>query len=101
MFGPIASLQYAASTEDAVRLVNSTRYGLVTGLFTRDLDQALELVPQLETGMVKVNGPTTGADFHASFGGEKDSGYGPPEQGRHVLDFYSRHHTVSLSPSSA
>ena len=101
VFGPIASLQYAASTEDAVRLVNSTRYGLVTGLFTRDLDQALELVPQLETGMVKVNGPTTGADFHASFGGEKDSGYGPAEQGRHVLDFYSRHHTVSLSPSSA
>ncbi|BBC30921.1 hypothetical protein SGFS_022150 [Streptomyces graminofaciens] len=100
VFGPLASIQYAADTDAAVELVNSTRYGLVTGLFTGSLDDALRLVPRFDTGMVKVNGSTSGADFHASFGGEKDSGYGPAEQGRHVLDFYSRHHTVTLAPAA-
>ncbi|MER7394963.1 aldehyde dehydrogenase family protein [Streptomyces sp. NPDC000151] len=69
-------------SEAAGELVNATRYGLVTGLCTGDMDSALRLVSWFDSGMVKVNGPTTGADFHASFGGEQESGYGPAEQGR-------------------
>ncbi|WP_405970511.1 aldehyde dehydrogenase family protein [Streptomyces sp. NBC_00988] len=99
VFGPILSVLHAEDEDSAVQLVNATRYGLVTGLFTRDLDRALTLVPRFDTGMAKVNGATSGADYHASFGGEKDSGYGPAEQGLPALDFYSRHHTVTYLPT--
>ncbi|MEU9331123.1 aldehyde dehydrogenase family protein [Streptomyces canus] len=98
VFGPVLSIQRAPDPDTAVQLVNATRYGLVTGLYTGDLASALRLVPRFDSGMVKVNGPTTGADFHASFGGEKESGYGPAEQGTPVLDFYSRHLTATILP---
>ena len=49
-------------------------------------------------GMVKVNAPTTGVDFHAPFGGEKESSYGPREQGTAARDFYTRTVTITLTP---
>ncbi|MFG2730348.1 aldehyde dehydrogenase family protein [Streptomyces canus] len=98
VFGPVLSIPRVPDPDTAVELVNATRYGLVTGLHTGDLDSALRLAPRFDSGMVKVNGPTTGADFHAFFGGEKESGYGPAEQGAAVLAFYSRHLTATILP---
>jgi alpha-ketoglutaric semialdehyde dehydrogenase len=98
VFGPICAVLPAASPEEAVAVANSVRYGLVAALFTTDLGAALRLAPTLDVGMVKVNAPTAGVDFHAPFGGDKESSYGPREQGLAARDFYTRTVTVTLSP---
>lgn len=100
VFGPIAALLRARDAEEAVRIANDVSYGLVTALFTRDLDWALDLANRFETGMVKVNAATSGVDFHAPFGGEKRSSIGPREQGKAARDFYTASRTIALSPSA-
>src|SRR5262249_4567466 len=81
VFAPVAALLRASSAEAAVQIANGVRYGLVTSLFTQDLGRALRLADQFDAGMVRVNAPTSGVDFHAPFGGAKQSSYGPREQG--------------------
>jgi alpha-ketoglutaric semialdehyde dehydrogenase len=99
-FGPLCVLLSATDESDALRLVNSVRYGLVTGVYTSDLDRALRFVDGIDTGMVKVNAPTTGVDFYLPFGGAKASGYGSPEQGKAAQDFYTKSRTVTIALSS-
>jgi len=97
-FGPVCVVLPAQSADAAVRVANDVRHGLVAAVYTRDLAAALTLANQLDVGMVKVNAPTTGVDFHAPFGGEKESSYGPREQGTAARDFYTRSVTVTLTP---
>jgi alpha-ketoglutaric semialdehyde dehydrogenase len=99
VFGPIATILPAETPERAAELSNAVRYGLVTSVFTRDLDRALELVDRLDTGMIRVNQPTAGVDFHAPFGGEKGSSYGPREQGKHAREIYTAVHTIGIGPA--
>lgn len=98
VFGPICTVQAAATTDEAVRLANGVRHGLVSAVHTRDLTSALALVDQLDTGLVKVNAPTSGVDFHLPFGGEKESSIGSREQGKAAQDFYTSVRTVTLAP---
>jgi aldehyde dehydrogenase (NAD+) len=100
-FGPIAVLSGAADFDEAVQAANSSHYGLVTSLHTGDLEKALSAVDRLTTGMLRVNAPTTGVDFHLPFGGEKDSSYGMREQGHVAMDFYTSSRTVSLLPAAS
>ena len=97
-FGPLALVLSARDVAEAVAISNAVRYGLVTSIHTNDSDAALAAVAGLDAGLIKVNGPTTGVDFYAPFGGEKDSSYGPREQGPQALAFYSATRTVSLAP---
>ena len=97
-FGPVCVVLGAESPEAAVRVANNVRHGLVAAVYTRNLGSALTLSDRLDVGMVKVNAPTTGVDFHAPFGGEKESSYGPREQGTAARDFYTRTVTVTLTP---
>jgi len=97
-FGPLAVVQRAFDVEEAVALAEGVDYGLVTSVHGRDLGQILEVVRGVGTGMVKVNAPTTGVDFWAPFGGERDSSYGQREQGLAALDFYSSTRTITMSP---
>ena len=97
-FGPVCVVLPADSADAAARAANNVRHGLVAAVYTRDLGAALTLTNQLDVGMVKVNAPTTGVDFHAPFGGEKESSYGPREQGTAARDFYTRTVTVTLTP---
>jgi aldehyde dehydrogenase (NAD+) len=97
-FGPVCVVLPAESAEAAAQIANNVRHGLVAAVYTRNLGAALTLTNQLDVGMVKVNAPTTGVDFHAPFGGEKESSYGPREQGTAARDFYTRTITVTLSP---
>ena len=98
VFGPICSLFQAADVDDALALANGTPYGLVSAVFTRDLDVALRAADQLEAGLVRINAATSGVDFYAPFGGEKASSYGPREQGKAARDFYTRSRTITVSP---
>ena len=81
-----------------MEISNSVAFGLVTSVFTRDLDSALTVVEGLETGMIRVNMPTSGVDFHAPFGGEKQSSFGPREQGKAARELYTSTHTITVGP---
>ncbi|HLH46616.1 MAG TPA: aldehyde dehydrogenase family protein [Acidimicrobiales bacterium] len=100
-FGPFTLLQPVASVEEAVARCNAVPYGLVTSIHGRDLDQLLAVAEGVDTGMVKINGPTAGVDFYAPFGGQKASSYGAREQGIDALRFYSWSRTVTVAPHLA
>jgi alpha-ketoglutaric semialdehyde dehydrogenase len=99
VFAPVCAVMQAADAAACVELANGVRYGLSTSIFTRDLDRVLELAGRLDTGLVRVNQPTSGVDFHTPFGGEKASGLGPREQGRAAREFYTSLRTLLVSPS--
>ncbi|MCW2899584.1 MAG: aldehyde dehydrogenase [Streptosporangiaceae bacterium] len=98
-FGPICAIVQADSVDDAVRQANDVRYGLAAAVYTGDLDAALRVTDGLAAGQIKVNAPTTGVDFYLPFGGERDSSYGPREQGKAAQDFYTALHTVTVAPA--
>lgn len=99
VFGPIVTVLKADSAAHAVEISNSVSYGLVTSVFTSDLDNALTVVDGLETGMIRINMPTSGVDFHAPFGGEKSSSFGPREQGKAARELYTSTHTITIGPT--
>ncbi|WP_137992361.1 aldehyde dehydrogenase family protein [Streptomyces vilmorinianum] len=99
VFGPIAALLSADDLAEAVRITNSVPYGLVTSVHTADLDTALHGLDALDTGMIRINAPSSGVDFHLPFGGAKESSHGPREQGRAALEFYTSSRTYTLSPA--
>ncbi|MFF0750909.1 aldehyde dehydrogenase family protein [Streptomyces sp. NPDC004267] len=101
VFGPVAALLGARDLDHAVRITNAARYGLVTSVHTADLSAALHGLDRLDTGMIRINAPTTGVDFHLPFGGAKASSFGPREQGRAALDFYTATRTYTLAPCAA
>jgi aldehyde dehydrogenase (NAD+) len=101
VFGPVCALFQASDLDEAVRIANATRYGLVAAVFTSDLDVALDVASRLEAGLIRVNVPTTGVDFHAPFGGDKDSSAGPREQGRAAREFFTTTATITIAPATA
>lgn len=100
-FGPFAVIQHVPGLDEAIDLANDVRFGLVTSVHGRDVDALLSASARLETGMIKLNTPSTGVDFYAPFGGQKDSSYGPREQGPDALDFYSSVRTVTMAAHGA
>jgi aldehyde dehydrogenase (NAD+) len=99
VFGPVCAVMRADDSDAAVVLANGVRHGLVTAVFTRDLDRVIDLAGRLDTGLVRINQPTSGVDLHTPFGGEKESGLGPREQGKAAREFYTSLRTVLISPS--
>ena len=100
-FGPLVTILTATDVDEAVRIANGVRYGLVTSVHGRDLDRVLAAADGLDTGLIKVNAPTSGVDFYTPFGGEKDSSYGPREQGMAALGFYSTTRTITIAAHGA
>jgi alpha-ketoglutaric semialdehyde dehydrogenase len=99
VFAPVCALLRADDAGHAVAISNGVRHGLSTAVYTSDLDRVLALTRGLDTGLVRINQPTSGVDLHVPFGGEKASGYGPREQGRAAREFYTSTRTVLISPS--
>jgi len=89
VFGPVASLLVARDYEHALALANDTPYGLAAGIVTQSLKYATHFKRHCEAGMVMVNLPTAGVDFHVPFGGRKGSSWGPREQGSYAREFYT------------
>lgn len=98
VFAPVAAVLRASTAADAITIANAVRFGLAAAVFTRDLGSALRLTRRLEAGMIRVNAPTSGVDFHAPFGGSKESSYGPREQGLAARAFYTESRTILLTP---
>ncbi|MFW8636004.1 aldehyde dehydrogenase family protein [Cribrihabitans pelagius] len=89
IFGPCGSIIKVADFEEALAAANDTEYGLSAGICTTSLKAAREFRRRAEAGMVMVNLPTAGVDYHVPFGGRKASSFGPREQGRYAAEFYS------------
>lgn len=97
VFGPIASVVRARDYEHALHLANDTDYGLSAGICTTSLASATHFKRHARAGMVMVNAPTAGVDYHVSFGGRRGSSYGFREQGRAAREFYTLHKTTYVS----
>lgn len=89
VFGPVASLIPADSLDHAIDLANDTKFGLSAGICTTSLSHAREFKRRVRAGMVMVNLPTAGVDYHVPFGGTKASSYGPREQGAYAREFFT------------
>lgn len=89
IFGPVASVIRVKDYEEALATANDTNFGLSSGICTTSLKYATHFKRNSEAGMVMVNLPTAGVDFHVPFGGRKGSSYGPREQGRYAAEFYT------------
>lgn len=89
IFGPVACVLAADDYEQALAMANDSEFGLSAGLCTTSLKYATHFKRHAQAGMVMVNTPTAGVDYHVPFGGRKGSSYGPREQGRYAAEFYT------------
>jgi len=96
VFGPVVALVAFDTLDEALDLVNASRFGLAAAIYTSDLSAAHAFAERADVGQVAVNLPTSGWDVHMPFGGFKTSGSGHKEQGQEGLDFYRRTKTVAL-----
>ncbi|MDF0696650.1 aldehyde dehydrogenase family protein [Rhizobium sp. MC63] len=89
IFGPVVSVIRAKDYDEALAIANDTPFGLSAGIATTSLKHATHFKRNSEAGMVMVNLPTAGVDFHVPFGGRKGSSYGPREQGKYASEFFT------------
>lgn len=89
VFGPVASVIRVKDYEEALGVANDTPFGLSAGIATTSLKHATHFKRHSEAGLVMVNLPTAGVDYHVPFGGRKGSSFGPREQGRYAREFYT------------
>jgi alpha-ketoglutaric semialdehyde dehydrogenase len=98
IFGPVASVIRVKDYEEALKVANDTPFGLSSGIATTSLKHAEHFKRNSAAGMVMVNLPTAGVDYHVPFGGRKGSSYGPREQGRYAAEFYTIVKTAYINP---
>lgn len=89
VFGPVATTIKAHDLDHAIALANDTEFGLSAGLCSQSLNAVRHFKRNSQAGMVMINLPTAGVDYHVPFGGSKASSYGPREQGRYAAEFYT------------
>jgi acyl-CoA reductase-like NAD-dependent aldehyde dehydrogenase len=97
IFAPVALITRAESAGAALEQANAGRYGLVASVFTSRIANAIRFCDELKVGLVRVNAPTAGVDFHVPFGGAKESGIGPREQGLAARDFYTESRSILVA----
>ena len=89
IFGPVAAVIRVKNYDEALAIANATPFGLSAGIVTTSLKYATHFKRNSESGLVMVNLPTAGLDYHVPFGGRKKSSYGPREQGSYAKEFYT------------
>ncbi|MCB1446163.1 MAG: aldehyde dehydrogenase family protein [Rhizobiaceae bacterium] len=98
IFGPVAAVIRVKDYDEALATANDTPFGLSSGIATTSLKYATHFKRNSEAGMVMVNLPTAGVDFHVPFGGRKGSSFGPREQGRYANEFFTTVKTAYTLP---
>jgi len=99
IFGPVLSVIRVDGYEDAAMVVNQTRYGLSSSIYTRDANRAFRAMRDFTTGIVYVNAGTIGAETHLPFGGMKGTGNGHREAGHAALDTFSEWKSIYVDYS--
>lgn len=98
VFGPVASVMRVRDYDAALAAANDTPFGLSAGICTTSLKYSADFKRKSQAGMVMVNLPTAGVDYHVPFGGRKGSSYGSREQGRYAAEFYTTVKTAYTAP---
>jgi len=98
VFGPVASVIRVKDYDEALAAANDTEFGLSAGICTTSLKHASHFKRHAQAGMVMINLPTAGVDYHVPFGGSKGSSYGTREQGRYAIEFYTTVTTCYTQP---
>jgi alpha-ketoglutaric semialdehyde dehydrogenase len=96
IFGPVLAVLPARNLDDAIGIANDIEFGLSAAICTKSLTSAYEFLNRIEAGLVMVNLPSAGVEYHVPFGGSKGSSMGMREQGPVAIDFYSELKTVYL-----
>jgi alpha-ketoglutaric semialdehyde dehydrogenase len=97
IFGPMAAVIRVKDYEEGLHVANDTEYGLSAGICTTSHKYARHFQANAEAGLVMINLPTAGLDYHVPFGGRKASSYGPREQGSYAQDFYTEVTTTYIA----
>ncbi|MGQ0588935.1 MAG: aldehyde dehydrogenase family protein [Sphingosinicella sp.] len=97
VFGPVVSTVRVADYEEALGIANRGQFGLSAGIVTESLKHARHFRRNVRAGMVMVNLPTAGVDYHVPFGGTRKSSYGAREQGFAAVEFYTQTKTVYVA----
>ena len=96
IFGPVLTVTTFGSVDEAIAVANGTPYGLVTGVWTRDLSRALTVAMAVKSGQVRVNSYSVEGSIGLPFGGYKRSGFGR-EQGVEALANYTQVKNVMIN----
>ncbi len=99
IFGPVVAVIKAKSLENAIEILNNSRYGLSSSIYTSDIKNAMKAITDIEAGITYINGPTIGAECHLPFGGVKDTGNGHREGGWTVYEIFTEVKTVYIDYS--
>jgi aldehyde dehydrogenase (NAD+) len=99
IFGPVTTLIPVDSLDEAIKVVNSVKYGLSASIFTADVNAAFRAMRDIFTGILYVNAGTTGAEIHLPFGGTKATGNGHREAGTATLDFFTEWQSIYVDYS--
>jgi len=99
IFGPVLSVIKAKDIDHAISILNNSRYGLSSSIYTQDIRNAMKAIADIEAGITYINGPTIGAECHLPFGGVKDTGNGHREGGWTVYDIFTEIKTVYIDYS--
>jgi aldehyde dehydrogenase (NAD+) len=99
IFGPVLAVIKVKTLDEAIRVLNNTKYGLSSSLYTRDINAAFRAIRDIEAGITYINGPTIGAEAHMPFGGVKETGNGHREGGWPVFEFFTEIKTIFIDYS--
>jgi acyl-CoA reductase-like NAD-dependent aldehyde dehydrogenase len=94
VFGPVVSTIRVKNYEEALEIANRGDFGLSAGIVSNSAKHIRDFRKNVRAGMVMVNLPTAGVDYHVPFGGTRGSSYGPREQGFAAVEFYTQIKTV-------
>lgn len=98
IFGPVIGLIKVENIDEAIELANDIPFGLSASVFTSDLANSMKFIDKIDSGLVKVNGESTGSEPHAPFGGMKESSSGSREQGKSAIEFFTSIKTITITP---
>src|SRR5579884_571233 len=96
VFGPVASTVKVRDYDEALEIANRGQFGLSAGIVTNSLKFARHFRRNIRAGMVMINLPTAGVDYHVPFGGTRKSSYGAREQGFAAVEFYTQTKTAYI-----
>ena len=99
IFGPVLSVIPFSTLDEAISIVNESKYGLSSAIYTQDVNQAFYAMQELYTGICYVNSATIGAEVHLPFGGTKGTGNGHREAGTQVLDIFTEWKSIYVDYS--
>lgn len=89
VFGPIGSIIKVEDLDEAIAVANDCELALSSGIATTNLSHAEKFRRASKAGLVTINTPTAGVDYHVPFGGRPPSGFGGREQGQGAAEFFT------------